>query len=128
MKKGIVLLIPLLVLVSGCIPTIIGAAVYKSSKTRQAKESFIEQFNATNLEREKAGLPPLDLCTEKYGFDKKWADDDPVCAERIAKYEAGDKTARVRAGCTGRADSSATGHARPLLIAGGAACLHRCPG
>ena len=76
MKKGIVLFIPLLVLASGCIPTIIGAAVYKSSKTRQAKESFIEQFNATNLEREKAGLPPLDLCTEKYNFDKKWADDD----------------------------------------------------
>ncbi len=93
MKKGIVLLIPLLVFATGCIPTIIGAVAYKSSKTRQAKESFIEQFNATNLEREKAGLPPLDLCTEKYNFDKKWADDDPVCAERIAKYEAGDKTA-----------------------------------
>jgi len=93
MRKGIILFIPLLISITGCIPTIIGAAVYKSSKTRQAKESFIEQFNQTNLEREKAGLPPLDLCTEKYGFDKKWADDDPVCAERIAKYEAGDKTA-----------------------------------
>jgi len=93
MKKGIVLFIPLLVFAAGCIPTIIGAVAYKSSKTRQAKESFIEQFNETNLEREKAGLPPLDLCTEKYNFDKKWADDDPICAERIAKYEAGDKTA-----------------------------------
>lgn len=80
-------------LLSGCIPTIIGAAAYKSSKTRQAKEQFIAQFNQTNIEREKAGLPPLDLCTEKYSFDKKWADDDPVCADRIAKYEAGDPTA-----------------------------------
>lgn len=80
-------------LLSGCIPTIIGAAVYKSSKTKQAKQAFMEDFNKTNIEREKAGLQPLDLCTEKYGFDKKWADDDPVCAERIAKYEAGDTTA-----------------------------------
>lgn len=78
---------------TGCIPTLIGAAVYKSSKTRQAKEGFIEQFNQTNYEREKAGLAPLDLCTEKYGFDKKWADDDPICKERIERYEAGDKSA-----------------------------------
>lgn len=78
---------------SSCVPALIGAVAYKSSKTRQAKESFIAQFNQTNIEREKAGLQPLDLCTEKYNFDKKWADDDPVCAERIEKYEAGDTTA-----------------------------------
>lgn len=78
---------------TGCVPTLIGAAVYKSSKTRQAKESFVEKFNQTNYEREKAGLPPLDLCTEKYSFDKKWADDDPICAERIERYEAGDASA-----------------------------------
>lgn len=93
MRKGILLLIPLLALSSSCIPTIIGAAVYKSSKTREAKEEFIGHFNQTNMEREKAGLQPLDLCTEKYNYDKKWADDDPTCKERIEKYEAGDKTA-----------------------------------
>ena len=77
----------------GCIPTIIGASEYKSSKTRESKERFMAQFNQTNIEREKAGLAPLDLCTEQYHFDKKWADNDPICDERIIRYEMGDKTA-----------------------------------
>ena len=46
-----------------------------------------------NLEREKAGLPMLDLCTEKYHFDEKWAKEDPECKKRIEAYEAGDKSA-----------------------------------
>ncbi len=81
------------IFLSGCIPTIIGASVYKSSKTRESKERFMAQFNQTNIEREKAGLAPLDLCTEQYHFDKKWADNDPICDERIIRYEMGDKTA-----------------------------------
>ena len=76
-----------------CVETMIASYAYRSGKTRQAKEQFLASYNQTNLEREKAGLAPLDLCTEKYHFDKKWADDDPICEERIAKYEAGDKTA-----------------------------------
>jgi hypothetical protein len=80
-------------LLSGCAAALVGGAFYKSSKTRQAKEQFIAQFNQTNIEREKAGLLPLDLCTEKYHFDKKWADNDPVCEERIIRYEMGDTTA-----------------------------------
>ena len=91
--KVLVALVLIAVMCSSCIPTIIGASVYKSSKTRQAKERFIAQFNQTNIEREKAGLPPLDLCTEKYHFDKKWADNDPICEERIIRYEGGDTTA-----------------------------------
>lgn len=81
------------IFLSGCIPTIIGASVYKSSKTRESKERFMAEFNKTNIEREKAGLPPLDLCTEKYYYDKKWADNDPICDERIIRYESGDKSA-----------------------------------
>lgn len=81
------------ILSSSCVETLIASSVYKSSKTRQAKQEFMADFNQTNIEREKAGLPPLDLCAEQYHFDKKWADNDPVCAERIAKYEAGDTTA-----------------------------------
>ena len=53
----------------------------------------MSQFNQTNIEREKAGLPPLDLCTEQYYFDKKWADNDPTCEERIIRYEGGDESA-----------------------------------
>lgn len=82
-----------IILLAGCVPTLIGAVAYKTSKTKDAKERFIENFNQTNFEREKAGLPPLDLCTEKYHFDKNWADDDPICKERISRYEAGDKAA-----------------------------------
>ena len=89
----IIFLCVVLISFVSCVPTMIGAYAYRSGKTRQAKEQFISQFNQTNFEREKAGLPPLDLCTEKYGYDKKWADDDPVCAERITRYEAGDTTA-----------------------------------
>ena len=69
----ITLLLLIGVFISGCIPTIIGASVYKSSKTRESKERFMSQFNQTNIEREKAGLAPLDLCTEQYHFDKKRA-------------------------------------------------------
>ncbi len=78
---------------SSCIPTIIGASVYKSTKTRAGKEQFLSQFNQTNIEREREGLQPLDLCTEKYNYDKKWADNDPICEARIRRYESGDATA-----------------------------------
>lgn len=91
--RRVIPLIVLMVFSTGCVETLIGAYAYRSGKTRQAKQEFMADFNETNIEREKAGLPPLDLCTEQYYYDKKWADNDPVCAERIAKYEAGDKTA-----------------------------------
>jgi hypothetical protein len=50
-------------------------------------------YNNTNLERMKAGLSPLDLCTEKYNFDEGRAKDDPECKKRIEAYKAGDKNA-----------------------------------
>ena len=89
--KGLkhLILILLSLLLSSCIPAIIGAVAYKSSKTKEAKQQFMANFHQTNLEREKHGLPLLDLCTEQYYFDKGWADDDPNCAKRIADYEAG---------------------------------------
>ena len=33
---------------------------------------------------------PLDLCTEKYHFDRKWAQEGVKCAARIENYESGD--------------------------------------
>jgi len=77
----------------GCAAVLVGGLLYKSSKSKEAKREFISNLQKTNLEREKAGLQPLDTCTEKYYFDKGWADDDPVCAERIQRYEAGDTSA-----------------------------------
>ncbi|GJM17093.1 MAG: hypothetical protein DHS20C13_24200 [Thermodesulfobacteriota bacterium] len=91
--KLLAFLMLIAIICSSCIPTIIGASVYKSSKTRESKERFMAQYNQTNIEREKAGLAPLDLCTEQYYFDKKWADNDPICEERIIRYEGGDKSA-----------------------------------
>ena len=91
--KGASFVLFSLILCSSCAPTLIGAVAYKTSKTREQKQQFLKNFNEMNLEREKAGLPPLDLCTEKYHFDEKWAKEDPECKKRIEAYEAGDKTA-----------------------------------
>jgi len=90
--KHLTLLICFSVLSTGCIEDAVVYS-YRHSETKRTNEKFMEQFNQTNIERKKAGLPPLDLCTEKYHFDEKWADDDPECKERISRYEAGDTTA-----------------------------------
>ncbi len=88
----LILLLCLSILCTGCIEEAI-IHTYRHSETKKTNEKFMEQFTQTNNERKKAGLPPLDLCTEKYHFDEKWADDDPECKERISRYEAGDATA-----------------------------------
>lgn len=90
--KYLTLLICLTIFSTGCVEELVIDS-YRRSETNKTNEKFMEQFNQTNMEREKAGLPPLDLCTEKYHFDEKWADDDPKCKERISRYEAGDTTA-----------------------------------
>ncbi len=82
---------------SGCLAvlagTAVGGAFYHDSKKKQSREQFMADFRATNLEREKAGLEPLDLCSEKYQYDKGWAKQDPVCRERMKRYERGDESA-----------------------------------
>lgn len=87
------LLCSVLTMSQGCLPVLIGGAFYHDAKKKKTRQEFIESFRQTNLEREKAGLEPLDLCTEKYGFDRAWAMKDPGCRERIKRYEAGDRTA-----------------------------------
>ncbi len=89
-------LMPLVLVVtlcSSCAAALVGGAFYKSSKTREQKRVFLEDFHKNNIEREKAGLQALDLCTEKYQFDEDWAKEDTQCKKRIEKYEAGDTTA-----------------------------------
>ncbi len=96
MKKLIGLLI-ICILNTGCLSAAMiatGTAIEaQKAETRAGKERFMAQYNEMNIEREKQGLPPLDLCTEKYYFDKKWADDDALCDERIERYEDGDTNA-----------------------------------
>ncbi len=73
----------LLVPVTGCLPVLVGGLFYQDAKKRDARQEFMDSFRSTNLEREKAGLDPLDLCSEKYHYDRKWAMKDPNCRERI---------------------------------------------
>jgi hypothetical protein len=89
-------MVPLMVLAlatTGCVAALVGGAFYYKAKGKEEKKDFLEQYNKTNIERHKAGLPPLDLCTEKYHFDEGWAKNDPACKARIEEYEAGNKGA-----------------------------------
>ena len=99
MKKAVTSLFILAILsCSGCVAALVGGAVaggyvYHDAKKRESRESFMSNFRYNNLEREKSGLIPLDICTEKYHFDRKWAREDYNCRRRINKYEAGDLSA-----------------------------------
>lgn len=98
--KKIVTSIFLLVILScsGCVAALVGGAVaggyvYHDAKKREVRESFMANYRYHNLEREKSGLEPLDLCTEKYHFDRNWARENYNCRRRINQYEAGDLSA-----------------------------------
>lgn len=80
-------------LLGGCAAVLVGGLFYNSSKTYEQKQKFTADFQHQNLEREKAALKPLDWCSETYKFDKVWAAEGAGCAERIARYEKGDRTA-----------------------------------
>ena len=73
-----------------CLPVAVGGLILKSSKTKQQKQEFLTQFHKTNLEREKAGLLPLDLCIAKYQFDEGWATKDAGCKKKIGAYIRGE--------------------------------------
>ena len=77
----------------GCVPTIIGASVYHSAKTKEARQDFQSQFEKTNSDRELKKLPPLDWCSEAYHFDRKYAMTDRNCKKRVIAYENGDSSA-----------------------------------
>ena len=78
---------------TACLPVLVGGLILKSSKSKAEKREFITQLQNTNMERERQGLKPLDVCSEKYKFDQGWAQEDPVCLERIRRYQAGDQNA-----------------------------------
>lgn len=78
---------------SGCAAVLVGGLMYDHTASREDKRKFTENFNQQNLEREKAGLPRLDWCSEVYKYSKSWANEQPGCAERIKRFQAGDTTA-----------------------------------
>jgi hypothetical protein len=78
---------------AGCAAALVGGLIYKSTKSNEEKANFVTNLQKTNVEREKAHLKALDWCSEAYKFDKGWAVENPECNQRVAAYEAGDKTA-----------------------------------
>ena len=92
----VTVLVTLSVTLGGCAAALVGGLLYKSSKSNEEKANFVTNLQKTNLEREKAHLKPLDWCSEAYKFDKGWATENPECGQRVAAYEAGDKTALVQ--------------------------------
>lgn len=77
---------------SGCIPVMVGAIAYSSAKTGEQRREFNRDFHTNNTLREQAGLEPLDICTEKYKFDKYWARQDPECTEKVKEFDKDEKT------------------------------------
>lgn len=80
-------------LLAGCAPALIGAALTEPSHTRESREQFQRRFDGTNLARREQAQPELDQCSERYWFDRSWARKDRVCAARVRRYENGDSTA-----------------------------------
>lgn len=78
--KTLIAVTLIIALFSGCIPVMIGAAVYSSVKSDDARNYFLANFRMDNIEREAKGLEPLDFCEEVFRFDPSWADDLPECA------------------------------------------------
>lgn len=92
-KAMIAAVMALPLLTGGCAAALVGGIFYDSVQKKEQKQKFTQEFQARNVEREKAGLPPLDWCSESYKFDKDWAATAPGCAERIRRYEGGDASA-----------------------------------
>lgn len=86
-------LVAIALALNGCAAVLVGGLFYNSAKTYEQKQKFTADFNQQNLERERAGLKPLDWCSQTYKFDKAWAAEAPGCAERIQRYEKGDTAA-----------------------------------
>jgi hypothetical protein len=73
-----------------CVPVMVGGLIAKSSSTRKQKQLFLANLNKTNLEREKSGLLPLDVCIAKYQFDQGWALKDNSCKKILNAYIRGE--------------------------------------
>ncbi len=108
MKKLLPRLVACLLLLplTGCLPVLVGGMFHQDATKRKSRQEFMASFRTTNLEREKAELDPLDICSEKYQYDRKWAKVDPECRKRIKRYEAGNLAAMNIGGKKEPADNS----------------------
>jgi hypothetical protein len=79
MRKTVLIAICCILLIQGCAAVLVGGLFYQSTSSKAEKRKFMVDLRATNVEREKAGLEPLDLCHEIYMFDKGWAWEHEEC-------------------------------------------------
>ena len=77
----------------GCAAALVGRLLYDNASDNTDRAKWNQSFNANNLEREKAGLRPLDFCSEMYKAKRSWAESDSGCSEKVKRFEAGDKEA-----------------------------------
>lgn len=85
MKQKLCLVITLLMLNASCVPALIVGGVAANSSKRKSRGAWSAEFHKTNMEREKAGLKPLDFCEEAYKFDPKWVKKHPDCRDYLKK-------------------------------------------
>ena len=85
--------ISLALCLSGCAAALVGGLLYDNASDNTDRAKWNQSFNANNLEREKAGLRPLDFCSEMYKAKASWAKSDSGCKDRVKRFEAGDTSA-----------------------------------
>lgn len=90
MRSLIAVLLSCVFVLPACAPVLVGMLIHKSTKSKQQQREWSIEFQKTNVEREAAGLEPLEWCPEAYRFDEGWAKNDKGCEARIKRYEAGE--------------------------------------
>ena len=77
--KSINIIVALSFFLAGCVPVLVGGLIWKSNRSQGEKNQFLQELNKINMEREKAGLKPLNQCVEMYHFDPGWAAESADC-------------------------------------------------
>ena len=83
----ILVLAALLPALSGCAAVVAGGIFYDHAKNREDRAAFTNDFRKQNFEREKAGLQPLDWCTELYRTKPSWYAEDATCVKQDQKQD-----------------------------------------
>lgn len=78
---------------SGCAAVLVGGLLYDNASDNSDRARWTESFGRQNLERERAGLQPLDWCSEIYKARRAWALTEVGCAARVRRYEQGEVAA-----------------------------------
>ena len=76
---NLTLVASVVILLHGCAAVAVGSYAFDKSGKRETRQKYFQEFNKTNIEREKNGLKPLELCAYKVSVDKEWAEEDDNC-------------------------------------------------